>query len=166
MSMQMADPHIGMVSFQNELAKGKIEIGPVRGYIDLYSHFDVPAPGEKRLTYVRLSKDLKTVKAFICCIQNGTVDGFPCISVGYAVPLEHRNQGLAKNILKDVMKDQSIQANKHGISTLYFESIIDIDNIPSQRVTEAIFNVECESITDRASGRPAYRYTKRFDING
>jgi ribosomal protein S18 acetylase RimI-like enzyme len=162
----MADPHLGMVSFQQALQQGILKLGKVSTYPNLYAHLDVPAPGVKRLTYVRLDNALRTVKAFVACIMNGTVDGHPCVSLGYAVPEELRNQGFAKQIVEDVVQDTIAQVGRMGAKAVYIEAIVDVENVASQRVAEAVLAVERESITDGESGRPAYRYTKRYDIVG
>lgn len=163
MSMQMADPYEGLVSFQQCLRAGVLEVNLVPKHTDLYSHFDVPAPGEARFTYARLSDDRKEVMAFLACIKNGTVDSFPCVSVGYAVPETMRNQGFAKQIFRDVIQDQVTNAGRSGIARLYIEAMVDVTNQPSQRVAEAVLGVERESVVDSASSRPAYRYTACFD---
>ncbi|MGF6180881.1 RimJ/RimL family protein N-acetyltransferase [Massilia sp. UYP32] len=165
MSAQMADPNVGMVSFQQALRQGILQLAPVKGHSDLYSHFDVPAPGVGRLTYVRLDK-ARNVKAFVACIMNGTVDGYPCVSLGYAVPEDMRAQGLAKQIVEDVIHDTLLQVGKTGARVVYIEAITDVENVASQRVAEATLEAERESITDGESGRPAYRYTQRYDIPG
>jgi predicted acetyltransferase len=163
MSTQMADPHQGMLSFQESLRAGILDLHPVKKHKDLYSHFDRPAPGVNRLTYVRLTKDRKTVQAFLSCVMNGEIDGAPCTAVGYSVPEQLRNKGLAKEILRDVVQDQVSQAGNFGRKILYIEAVVDVTNVASQRVAEAVLRVEREIITDSASGRPAYRYTARFD---
>lgn len=163
MSMQMADPQQGMVSFQQCLRAEMLELAPVGQHQDLYSHFDVPAPGIGRITYVRLTEDRSTVKAFLACIMNGSVEGFPCVAVGYAVPEDWRNQGLAKQILRDVIQDQILQAGRNGHSTVYIEAVVDVANRLSQQVAAAVLGVERESITDSESGRPAVRYTAHFN---
>jgi len=160
--MEMANPHHSMVSFQQELRAGRLELNVVRNYHDVYSHFDEPAQGVFRLTYVRLSKDRMTVKAFVACVMNGQVDGFPCTSVGYAVPEDMRNQGFAKQLLREAIQDQAFQAGQVGHKAIYVEAVADVTNLPSQRVAEAVLAVEREPITDSASGRPAYRYTLRL----
>ncbi len=131
MSASMTDPHDGMVSFQQGLSEGILGLGPVPNHQDLFSHFDVPAPGVRRLTYVRLSRDRKTVKAFLSCVMNGEVDGLPCVSVGYAVPESARNKGRAKEIFRDVINDQISQARRNGSETLYIEAVIDVTCPPS-----------------------------------
>ncbi|MEZ9370862.1 hypothetical protein AB4140_18855 [Shewanella sp. 10N.286.51.B2] len=163
MNTSMTDPHEGMLSFQHALRAGILELGPVANHQDLFSHFDVPTPGVNRLTYVRLSKDRRTVKAFVSCVMNGQIEGLPCVAVGYATPQEFRNQGHAKQILRDVINDQASQAQNNGFNSVYIEAVIDTTNVPSLRVAEAVLRVEHESITDSASGTPAYRYTAQFN---
>lgn len=163
--MQMADPHEGMISFQKALQSGILDIGPVQNYQDLYSHIDAPSPGTTRLTYVRLAENRKSLLAFVACVMNGMIDGSPCVAVGYAVPKNLRNQGLAKQILRDVVRDQVFQAGQAGFKQLFIEATIDVENLESQRVAEAVLASPRESITDTESGRPAYRYTAHFDTS-
>lgn len=158
----MTDPHQGMVSFQQCMDSNLLDLAPVTNHKNIFSHLDFPTPGVPRLTYVQLSTDRKTIEAFISCVMNGEVDGCPCVAVGYAVPESARNQGLAKGIFRDAINDQINQARRNGIQTLYVEAVIDINNLPSQRVAEAVLNVERENIIDSISGNPAYRYTARI----
>ena len=160
MSEMIADPHDGMVSFQQALLAGIVDIHPVKPHHDLYSHLDVPTPGVRRLTYVRLADDGKTVTAFLACIVNGKIEGIPCVSLGYAVPESMRNNGNAKAIMRDVIKDLIKQVE----GSLYFESVVGIENLASQRVSEVVLEVPREEIVDSASKLPAYRYTKRVDF--
>jgi hypothetical protein len=165
MSPQMADPHQGMVSFQKGLQAGILELAPITKHPGLYSHFDVPAPGVNRLTYARLTDDRTTVTAFLSVIMNGQIEGCPCVAVGYAVPEDLRNHGRARQIFREAIQDQIFQAGRNGHSALYIEAVIDMQNVASQRVAEAVLDVARESITDSASGRQAYRYTARFDTD-
>ncbi len=159
----MADPHVGMVSFQQAINSEILVLAPVRGHKDLFSYVDTPAPGVNRLTYARLNEDHKTVNSFVSCVMNGYIDDDRCIAVGYAVPQNERNKGRAKQILREVIEDLVLQAGRNGAETVYIEAVVDITNIPSQKVAEAVLNVEKENITDSASGRPAYRYTARYE---
>ena len=86
-----------------------------------------------------------------------------CIAVGYAVPQDERNQGRAKHILQDVISDLIVQARRFGEKTIYVEAVVDVTNIASQKVAEAVLKVDREQITDSESKRPAYRYTARYD---
>ncbi|WP_342067311.1 GNAT family N-acetyltransferase [Achromobacter kerstersii] len=163
MSRQLADPHASMLSFQQGLLQGILDISRVRPHDDLYSHFDEPARGVGRLTYVRLDESRKKVRAFISCIMNGQEDGAPCIAVGYAVPKALRGKGLAKLILQDAIKDQVVMAGRAGHAKVLIEAVIDVENVPSQRVAEFAMKVEREPVTDNESQRPAYRYTATYE---
>lgn len=163
--MDMADPHIGMLSFQKAMEAGVLDISLVQSHQDLYSHIDRPAADTVRLTYVRLSADRKMVTAFVACVMNGQVNGHPCVAVGYAVPENFRCRGYAKEVVRDVIGDQIFQAGRMGFSELYVEAVVDVTNAESRRVAEKVLAGARESITDRASGRPALRYTSRFDTS-
>lgn len=163
--MQMADPHEGMVSFQKALQAGILDTGPVRNFDNLFSHIDEPSLGTIRLTYVRLTQDYQSVIAFVFCVINGQVGGIPCVSVRYAVPKHLRNQGPAKQLLRDVIKEKVYQAGQMGNSNLFIEHAVDVANIESQRFAEAILNIPRESITNAASGSSAFRYTAKFDTS-
>ncbi|MDP9517740.1 hypothetical protein [Pseudomonas protegens] len=161
--MDMSDPHIGMVSFQKALDNNELSPGPVRNHKDLYSYMDQPDPETIRLTYVRLNPNRSEVQSFVSCVRNGYVNDYPCVGVGYAVPEALRNRGYAKQILADVVQDQVHQAGQNGIRELYVEAIIDITNIASQRVAGSILTGARDELAEGASGRPAVRFTSRFD---
>lgn len=160
--MEIVNPYVSMVSFQEELSAGRISVDKVLPYEDVYSFADFPTPDTFRLTYVRLAEDRKTVKAFVACIRSGDVDGYPCTSVGYAVPENMQNQGYAKQLLVDVIQDQVAVASRAGFPTIYVEAVVDVNNVASQQVAEAVLKAEREEIIDGPSGKPAYRYTQRY----
>lgn len=160
--MPMVDPHDGLISFQQGLKQGILQIGVVPPHDDLYSHFDMPTPGAKRMTYVRLADDRITVTAFVSCIFNGEIEGIPCVALGYAVPEEFRGRGFAKRIVKDVLVDTQKIAAQSGLPTIYVEAVVGVDNIASQRVAANVFGVQPERITDSFSGEPADMYILRL----
>jgi predicted acetyltransferase len=98
-------------------------------------------------------------------VLNGEIDGYRCIAVGYAVSQDERNKGHAKQVLREVVIDLVLQARMNGAEAIYIEAVVDVTNLPSQRVAEAILNMEREEFIDSNSGRPAYRYTARYECN-
>lgn len=156
MSTEMVDPHASLMSFQQALLQKVISLDRVRGFDDLYSYLDEPSPGSVRFTYARLAADKKTVVAFASFIKNG--------KVGYAVPVEFRGHGHAKRLVTEAVRDMAMQAWKNEIRTIFIEAVIDVKNIASQHVAEAVLNKAVrDQITDSHSGREAFRYTSRFD---
>ncbi len=163
----MADPHLGMISFQRALRERLIDIHPVRNHNNLFSHLDEPEPGVPRFTYVRLLDDGVTVIAFASFVMNGFIGDSPCTAAGYAVPQAFRGRGYAKQILVDAIHDLTLQAGHNGFETVYFEAVINASNLASQRVAEfALAGAERDEIIDAASGVPACRYTVRYDTMG
>jgi len=161
--MEMTDPQIGMASFQEALENGIVSVSPVRNHHDLYKYIDRPSPNIIRLTYAHLAADQKRIRSYLVCVLNGFIKGQPCVSVGYAVPERLRNKGYAKEILAEVIQDQIFEARRNRIPEVYIEAMIDITNIASQRVAQSILTGSVEHLTDKHSGRPAIRYTSRFD---
>lgn len=159
MTSLMTDPHLGLLSFQDALSRGIVHVDPVRGYKNLYSHFDIPSPGVKRFTYALLDDDTKKVLATCACVINGRVGSAPCTSLGYAVAVDERGKGLAKKLLAETIRDQWYQAGRVGIEALAFEVMIDVSNTASVQVAESVFGTEREELMDKEAQVPAYRYT-------
>src|SRR5260370_8441599 len=86
----MTDPTDGMVSFQQALLDGEIDLRPGELDPDLFVHADNPAPGVARITYVRL--DRQTVKAFASIVATEPMEDLPCFQVGVAVPGPYRGK--------------------------------------------------------------------------
>jgi hypothetical protein len=90
----MTDPMVALVSFQQALLDGEINLHPGELDPDIFVHADKLTPEVSRITYVRL--DGRTVKAFVNVISAGRVDGLPCFQLGVAVPVQYRNKGYTK----------------------------------------------------------------------
>ncbi|WP_313380807.1 GNAT family N-acetyltransferase [Achromobacter insolitus] len=159
----IVDPHDALVGFESALRKGILHLIPVPRHSDLLVHFDEPTPGIIRMTYVRLTEDSRAVKSLLMCVGNGKIDGYPCMSFGIAVGEPFRNQGLAKQIVKDVIGELAIQARDLGYGRYFFEAVIAEDNIASQRLAQGTIGGVKERITDSASGLPALRWTGYVD---
>ena len=69
----MTDPTDGMVSFQQALLNGEIDLRPGELDPNLFVHADNPAPGVARITYVRL--DRQTVKPFASIVATERMEG-------------------------------------------------------------------------------------------
>lgn len=161
----MVDPHDGYVSFQEALLAGTINVVETSSGSGVFAHFDEPAKGVSRLTYVRLGEDRCTVTAFVAAVLNGRVGQHICVALGYAVPERFRNEGRASELVSFVIRDSAKQAGRLGHKKIYVEAVIDVENAASIRVAEKTFAVEPEKIIDRASKKPAYRYTIEISTN-
>jgi len=121
----MTDPTDGMVSFQQALLDGEIDLRPGELDPDLFVHVDNPAPGVVRITYVRL--DRQTVKAFASIVATEPMKGLPCFQVGVAVPAPYRGRGYAKSIVAAAISELKNGLSRNKIPSFYVESVVSTD---------------------------------------
>ncbi|HED2522696.1 TPA: GNAT family N-acetyltransferase [Klebsiella aerogenes] len=153
----MTDPHVGLISFQEALDNNLLELHKCTVHPDLSLHYDQPE-GEPRFTYA-LIEDGK-VKATAVFIRDEVMeDGLPCFGLGYAVAEGFRGQGLGYEIV-----EKSLAEFEHGIkrhmAKFYIETLVDKDNIPSQKISARHINPESRETTDQYSQTPSYHYEK------
>lgn len=155
------DPTDGMVSFQQALLDGEIDLRPGELDPDLFVHADNPTPGVARITYVRL--DRQTVKAFASIVATEPMEGLPCFQVGVAVPVPYRGKGYAKSIVAAAIAELKNGLSRSRIPAFYVESVVGTDNEPSMRVSAATISPSPTAITDNVSGLPALHYIRKID---
>lgn len=155
----MTDPTNALVSFQRALLEGNIRLQA--GELDrgLFVHADSPTTGVSRITYVRM--DGATVSAFATFVTTEPINGLPCFQVGVAVPVPYRSKGHAKSILKAAIAELKNGLSRNKIDSFYVESVVDVDNEASRRVSAATISSEPTSITDSFSGLPALQYLRK-----
>ncbi len=155
----MTDPHDALISFQEALLAGEIDLS--RGAVDrdLYVHKDGPAPGEHRLSYVRLEG--LTVTAFANFVRSPPINGQLCFQIGYAVPKAYRGRGLAKDIASAAITELQIGLGRNGIQTFHIEAVVGVENAASKRVAEQVISATGVAITDEQSGEPALQYVRK-----
>lgn len=157
----MTDPMVALVSFQQALLDGEVQL--CRGELDpdIFMQADSPAPKVMRLTYVRL--DGRTVKAFVNAVSAGYVEGLPCFQLGVAVPEKYRNKGYAKNTLAAAIAEMKNGFSRTRIPSFYVEGIVSVDNEPSKRASAAAISPNPTPVTDEGSGLPALQYLKKIE---
>ncbi|AXK38523.1 N-acetyltransferase [Crenobacter cavernae] len=149
----MADPHIGLLSYQQAHLNGKIAPVPCQIYEHLTMLLD-DAEGEQRLTYALTEND--TVKAIVVYVHSGYHNRIPCFQVGYAVAEPFRNQGIAKDVLEKSIEEMRWDLGRHG--PFYIEAVVGVSNVASQKVAAMVISATHESIIDHTAGQPALSY--------
>jgi hypothetical protein len=158
---RMTDPSDGMKSFQQELRRGGIAIQVAKTNPNLFVHLDAPnGPPELRFTYVKLKG--KTVTAMVIFAAQPPEKGKPYFAVGYAVPKRFQNQGRAKDILVAALADMQAGLFRNGFPEFYIEAIVGADNVASRKIAGQVISDEPESITERLSGLPAFKYVRKI----
>lgn len=155
----MIDPTDGMVSFQQALLDGEIDVEP--GSVDptVAVYMDRPE-GQMRLTYVRLSPS-KTVEAMAIFTPVEPIEGLPTFQVGYAVPPEYRGKGFAKAIVEAGIAELRKGLGRNGMKTFWVEAVTSTDNFASQRVAKAVLSEFGKPTTDMHSGTAALQYARK-----
>ena len=152
---EMTDPSNAMVSFQEVLSAGGLTPFPAALDRNLFVYAD-EAMGVARIVYVRL--DGGTVTAFVNFAESEPIDGIRCFGIGYAVPKAYRGHGRAKDAVAAALAEMRHGFRRNGLSALYVEAVIGVDNLASQHVAAAAISGDPAKVTDSVSGLPAFRY--------
>ncbi|BBP44656.1 hypothetical protein THMIRHAS_00290 [Thiosulfatimonas sediminis] len=156
--MEMTDPHDGLNELQKALDNKLVQMTQCELHPEINFLFDRPNE-EYRFSYARIEGG--KIIAFCVLVLAEPLEGRTCLGVGYAVPVEYRNQGFATDILTKAIDEFSLHTfNSNDIDSFYLEAIVSRTNIPSQKVVSKVFNSDPRECTDSFSGEPAYSYTK------
>lgn len=157
---RMTDPSDALISFQQALVDGEVQLQ--RGQIDpdLFVHLDHPH-GQPRFTYVRLER--QTVTALVILVISDPIDSVPCFQIGYAVPESYRSQGRAKNAVDAAIVELKHGLSRNKISTFYVEAIVGTNNEVSKHVAAATISNSPVEVTDQVSGLPALHYVRKIE---
>jgi GNAT superfamily N-acetyltransferase len=153
---EMADPHLGLLSFQQAMTAGLIDPRPAKYDQGLMLFVDQPDEN-MRITYALADRGV--VKGTVLFVPAESYDGEPRFSVGYAVAQPFRGQGIATDLLKRSINDlsQGIKARP-----FWLEAIVDEANVASRRVCEKVLTSEAEAMNESISGRPSLNFLTRI----
>lgn len=128
----MIDPRYGLLSSQEALSAHEIQPTPCPNCANLFVLHD-DAEGKPRLTFALIRLD--TVIAIAMFVLAEPYQGEHCLTLGYAVSEEFRNQGYGKKIVNESIRELT-KISRHRISRLYAETIVDAGNTASKRFYE------------------------------
>ncbi len=152
----MIDPSVPLADFQKQLKRGRIKLAPCEVDPTLFVYEDRPKGQPPRSTYVRL--DGKIVTAFVIVAPAEAYRGLRCFAVGCATPEAYQGQGRAKEVLRAAIAEMKHQLSKYGVKAFYLDACIGVENIPSQRLAEAVFGTKGKPCIDGHSREPALQY--------
>lgn len=151
----MADPHLGLLSFQQAMTAGLIDPRPAKYDQGLLLLVDQPDEN-MRITYALAERGV--VKGTVLFVPAESYDEEPRFSVGYGVAEPFRGQGIATDLLKRSINDLSQGFNSRPF---WLEAIVDQTNVASRRVCEKVVTSEAEAMSELISGRPALDFLTR-----
>ncbi len=158
----LTDPMEGLESFQPAFRAKQLHV--VKGDLDasIWVHFDEPADGVHRYSYAKTRGD--KVIGLVMVVQVEAIDGLPCFGVGYAVPEDERRKGIAKALLASSIAEFRNGVARNGLKDLWFEAVIGVENVASQRVAEAVLDVVPSTGEDNISGEPVLVFARRYGL--
>lgn len=156
----MTDPYQALISFQQALVLGNIDLRPCALDPKLYVFPDKPE-GRMRLTYVRL--DEAAVTALVSVVHADPIDGVPCFQIGYAVAGPYRGQGRSVEAVKAALAEMEYGFAKAGIAAFHVEAIIDAGNEAAHAVARRTLSTTPEPVADSASvDASSLHYVRKF----
>lgn len=157
----MTDPSDALALYQQAFVAGAIPLQPGTLDRDLFVGVDQPN-GNVRFSYMRVNG--RTLSALVMFAQSRLVDGYPCFSVGYAVPEAYRRRGLASSSLAAGLAELEHGLRRASIPQIHVEAVIGADHTASQKVAEVIFPDPPKEIVDSVSGLPAFHYIRKITL--
>lgn len=148
------NPMNGLKSLQFELNKG-LPLRVCELYPDLQMTFDQPN-GCNRFTFAKIESGV--IKSYTILIITEPLEGKPCFSIGYATPEKFQGNGLATEVVEKSIKALKNEVKRCNIKTFFIEAIINVTNIPSQKVASRVISNAPKKIVDDISGEDAYYY--------
>lgn len=150
----MTDPMNALTSLQAEIFKG-IPLSKCKVHSELQMFVDQPN-GRHRFTFVKVERNI--IKAFAVYAFDNPIENVPSMNIGYAVPAEFRNQGLATEIIKNSIDEIKAEFQKVGINKFYVEAVIGVNNVASQKLAKNLISSEFNEIIDDVSGEKAFHF--------
>ena len=151
----IVNPMDALKTFEPALKRGELQVEPGRLDPSLIVHHDRPN-GEMRMSYAKMNGS--TVSALAIIIPADRHEGLPVFQIGYAVPQHLRKRGLAKSIAQSAMDEFTAGMAGAGIKHFFFEAVVGVKNIGSQKVAAHVIGGDPKEITDENSGEAALQY--------
>lgn len=159
MTKPMTDPMDALKSFRQAVADGDIAPIEAESHDDLLAYFDRPE-GVHRFTYaLRKGGEIAAIAIFA---KAEPIDGVQCMGVGYAVIESFRSKGYGAEVVRKSFDEVRLQSRKVGVTHLYVEAVVSIDNEPSNRIARKLFSAEPKAGTDQVSGQPSFQYIRKL----
>ncbi|GBR02118.1 N-acetyltransferase [Gluconobacter cerinus] len=156
----MADPMNALIDFRRAIAQQEIRVQPAAFYPDVFLHVDQPA-GAPRYTYALVEGGEVTAVALLALTE--PIEGVPTFQLGYAVIESRRSNGRAQRVAMAAIDELCRGLCRNGITKLYFEAVVDRENVASLHVADKVIGGPRTELFDHASGVPAIQFKRLVD---
>jgi hypothetical protein len=155
------DPYEGMLSFQQTLSQGILELSPCATDSNLFVHRDQP-DGMFRLSYAHVSgQEVTAFASFVRGVSSASEQRF---QVAYAVPAALRNQGRAKAVVRAGIIEMREGFARAGLKALLIAAVVRPQDLAAQRVAAAVLSLADQPFFDEATRKPVLFYSRSFQI--
>ena len=155
------DPYEGMLSFQQTLRQGILELSPCATDSNLFVHGDQP-DGMFRLSYAHVQGH--EVTAFASFVRGASSASEQRFQVAYAVPVARRNQGRAKAVLRAAIVEMRQGFAHTKLKALLIGAVVRPDDVAAQRVAATALSQADQTFIDEATGKPVLFYSRSFQV--
>lgn len=156
----MTDPMDALIDFRRAHAQREICVQPAEFHPDVFVHVDQPA-GVPRYTYALVEGGEVTAVALLALTE--PIEGVPTFQLGYAVMESRRGCVRAQQIAMAAIDEICRGLRRNGIPKLYFETVIDRENLASLNIAEKVIGGPRTECLDHGSGVPAIQFQRLFD---
>ncbi len=155
------DPYEGMLSFQQTLRQGILELSPCATDANLFVHGDQP-DGLFRLSYAHLLG--QEVTAFASFVRGESSASEQRFQVAYAVPVALRNQGRAKAVLRAAIAEMRQGFARTQLKAVLIGAVVRPDDIAARHVAATALTQADQTFLDEATGKPVLFYSRSFPV--
>lgn len=158
----MTDPMDALIDFRRAVVQREIRVQPADFHPDIFVHVDQPA-GAPRYTYALVEGGEVTAVALLALTE--PIEGVPTFQLGYAVMETRRGCGRAQRIAVAAIDEICRGLLRNGIPKLYFEAVVDRENIVSLHIAEKVIGGPPTEFLDHDSGVPVIQFQRLVDSN-
>ena len=156
----MTDPMDALIDLRRAVAQKDIRLQPAGFHPDVFVHLDQPA-NRPRYTYALAEGGDVTAVALLALTE--PIEGVPTFQIGYAVMESRRGCGRAQRITMAAIDEMCRGLHRNGIPKLYFEAVVDRENLASLHIAEKVIGGPRTECLDHGSGVPAIQFQRLVD---
>jgi GNAT superfamily N-acetyltransferase len=155
------DPYEGMLSFQQALREGILQLSPCATDANLFVHGDQP-DGMFRLSYAHISgREVTALASFVRGVSSASEQRF---QLAYAVPPALRGQGRAKAVVRAAIIEMRQSFTRAAPKALLIAAVVRPQDLAAQHVAAAVLAQADEPFIDEATGKPVLFYSRSFQV--
>lgn len=140
-------------------SEGLVEFEKANLFDDIFLHFDAPAQGVHRFTYVMFDANNNILAQVIFMRHGGGLN----IECGWCVGVESRGKGIGSKIVERSIQEFVRGASIGGAPYIVLGASVDADNEASIKIANKY--IGDEDVRENADGDMIHTYQRMFDFS-